>query len=117
MFFFGKDIYAKIESWKEKGLLGKLLKEAETNGDEAVRIAAWKAIGSLHAKEAVDSLLAVFRTDETEDVKLAAADALSRVATKAEFDSMIYAAEHEESEKVAEMLKSAAIEAKERQMY
>jgi len=117
MFFGKKDIYAKIESWADKGHLGKLIDVAQTNGDENARIAAYKAIGHLHAKEAVDSLLAVFRTDELPQVKLAAAEALSRIATKAEFDAMFHAADNEPNEEVAKALRDAAVEAKERQKY
>lgn len=117
MLFGKKDIYAKIQTWADKGLLGKLIDVASENDNPEVRIAAYKAIGNLHAKEAVEPLLAVFRTDEETDVKLAAAEALSRIATKAEFDSMLHAADNETDEKVAEALRAAAVEAKERQRY
>ena len=115
--FGKKDINEKIASLAEKGHLGKLLDIAQTNGEESVRVAAYKAIGNLHAKEAVDSLLAVFRTDETTDVKLAAAEALSRIATRSEFDAMFHAADNETDEAVAKALRDAAVEAKERQKY
>lgn len=117
MLFGKKDIFAKIEGWAEKGHLGKLIDAAQNNGDEAARIAAYKAIGNLHAKEAVDSLLAVFRTDEVAEVKMAAAEALARIATKAEFDAMFHAADNEPNEEVAKALRDAAVEAKERQKY
>ena len=117
MLFGKKDIYEKIASLAEKGHLGKLLNIAQINGEEEVRIAAYKAIGNLHAKEAVEHLLAVFRTDEVPEVKLAAADALSRIATKAEFDAMFHAADNESDERVAKALRDAAVEAKERQKY
>ena len=117
MLFGKKDIFAKIDSLAEKGHLGKLIDIAQTNDDEQARIAAYKAIGNLHAKEAVDSLLAVFRTDETREVKLAAAEALARIATKAEFDAMFHAADNESDEVVAKALRDAAVEAKERQKY
>lgn len=117
MLFGKKDVYEKIAAWTEKGHLGKLLNEAASNDSEEVRAAAYKAVGSLHAKEAVDSLLAVFRTDEVKSVKLAAADALSRIATKAEFDAMFHAADNEPDEDVAKALRDAAVEAKDRQKY
>ena len=117
MLFGKKDMNAKIADWAEKGHLGKLISEAQKNDSEEVRAAAYKAIGSLHAKEAVDYLLAVFRTDETHDVKLAAAEALSKIATKAEFDAMFHAADNEPDEEVAKALRDAAVEAKERQKY
>ena len=117
MLFGKKDIFTKIESWAEKGHLGKLIDVAQGSDSAEARIAAYKAIGQLHAKEAVEPLLAVFRTDEETDVKLAAAEALSRIATKAEFDNMLHAADNETDEKVAEALRAAAVEAKERQRY
>ncbi len=117
MLFGKKDVFAKIESLAEKGHLGKLFDIAQNNDDPNARIAAFNAIGNLHAKESVDFLLSVFRTDEQTDVKLAAAKALSRIATRAEFDAMFHAADNETDETVAQALRDAAVEAKERQKY
>ena len=112
--FFSKDINAKIESWEEKGNLGKLIKVAQTDDNEEVRCKAYSAMGRLRAKESVEALLACLRTDETEKVKLAVCDALSHVATKAEFDTIFHAADNEPNEKISEALKAAAVAAKER---
>lgn len=114
MFFKKKDINEKIAEWEEKGLLGKIIKVAQTDDNEDVRCKAYDAMGRLRAKESVEALMACIRSEETEKVKLAACDALSHVATKAEFDGLFHLADNEPNEKIAAALKAAAVAAKER---
>ena len=112
--FFSKDINSKIDSWEEKGHLGKIIKVAQNNEDEDLRCKAYSAIGRLRAKESVEALFLCLRSEESEKVKLAACDALGHVATKAEFDQIFHMADTEENEKISEALKAAAVAAKER---
>ena len=112
--FFSKDISSKIDSWEEKGHLGKIIKVAQNNENEDLRCKAYSAMGRLRAKESVEALLLCLRSEESEKVKLAACDALAHVGTKAEFDQIFHMADNEENEKIAEALKAAAVSAKER---
>lgn len=112
--FFSKDIDSKLESWVNKGLLGKVIKTATTDDNEINRAKAYAAMGKLRDKASVEAILECFKLDETDMVRLSAAKALGMIATRKEFDTIQHVIDVEENEEIKEALKASLLEAKER---
>ena len=112
--FFSKDIDAKLESWAQKGNLGKIIKTATTDDNEINRAKAYSAMGKIRDKASVDAILECFKLDEADVVRLSAAKALGMIGTKKEFDTIQHLIDNETNEEVRAALNASLVEAKDR---
>lgn len=114
-FLKGGDIASKCLKLVENGNVEKLLKLV-TSGKDEDRIAALKAIaaGMKPDQDLVKAALAAIRPEESEGVREAAAAALKTIATKKECDQLLHYAEAENVEKIKNLIKEAAVEARDR---
>jgi HEAT repeat protein len=95
----------KIESWKEKGKVDKIIKAADGKNKEA-SIAAIKALGSLAQVESVNYLIQLLRHSDA-DIRFNAVEALGNTRDPRGMEFLRYSADNEPDEKVKEAAKEA----------
>lgn len=88
----------KIEKWKQKGNVKKILKATEESKKE-IRNAAISALGDLQADEAFNKLVMLLRDPDAE-VRELACEALGRQGKELAIEHLKYVASNDEDETV-----------------
>ncbi len=102
-----------MESYAEKGNIGKLEAAAEAGKPKELRLAALDAARLVKVRRGVELLMNALR-DSDVDIRRAATKSLLMNATKDTTDRLLNYSEQEEDKELAAMMKEAAIAAKER---
>jgi len=102
-----------MEELAEKGKVGKIIKIASTSKKQEERVAAIDAMRLLKEEETVRCCIEFLKEEETV-IRKAAANTLDRIATKRETDKLVHYANNEGDSEIAEILRKAAINSKDR---
>ncbi len=114
--FNKKSIPEKMEDYAKKGNIGKLQAAVDSSKPKETRLAALDALRLIKHRAAVDTLMEALR-DEDRDIRYAATKSLFMNGTKDRTDHLLNfseAAKAEGDTELADMLKEAALSAKER---
>ncbi|MCL2518066.1 MAG: HEAT repeat domain-containing protein [Oscillospiraceae bacterium] len=109
-----KTLAEKMEEMAEKGKTAKIIKIAETSKKRDERIAAISAMRLLKEEATIRSLIENLIKEEDVEIRKAVATALDRIATKRETDKLMHLSNNEGEADIAEILRIAAINSKER---
>lgn len=102
----------KIEKWKQKGKVAKLIKVlSEKNLD--LRLAAIEALGSIEDNDAMNNLILALR-DPNPSIRAAAADALGNMGNQRSIEFVRKLSVNDENEDVREKASRAFLKIKER---
>ncbi len=103
----------KMEEWAHKGLIGKLEAAASPAKPKETRIVALSSLRLIKHHYAVDILMDALRDDDI-DIRRAATKALMMNGTKDRTEHLLNYSEAEEDPELKQMLKEAALSAKDR---
>jgi len=91
----------KIEKWKSKNNVDKILK-AMNYKDSSIRLAAIKAAGTMKNEQLLNTLILFLRDDPDPTIRLNAAEALGKMGIARAQDHLAYVGENDTDEKVRE---------------
>ncbi len=111
--FKKKSLDEKMEEYADKGLIGKLEAAIAPSKPKETRIAALSALRLIKHHSAVELLMETLR-DEDVDIRRAATKSLLMNGTKDQTEHLLNYSENEEDPELAQMMKEAAISAKDR---
>ena len=112
-FFKKVPVEEKMESYANKGLIGKLSDAADESSPKETRLAALNSLRLIKHRESVALLMAALR-DEDIDIRRAATKSLLMNGTKDVTEHLLNYSEKEEDPELKALLKEAAISAKDR---
>ncbi len=111
--FKKKSLEEKMEEYANKGLVGKLEAAVDAGKPKETRIAALNALRLIKHHSSVDILMEALRDDDA-DIRRAATKSLLMNGTKDMTERLLNYSEQEEIDDIKEMMKEAAIAAKDR---
>ncbi len=111
--FKKKTLDEKMEDYANKGLIGKLEAASAEGKPKDTRIAALNALRLIKHHSSVEILMDALR-DEDVDIRRAATKSLLMNGTKDMTERLLNYSEQEEDAELKEMMKEAAISAKDR---
>ncbi|MBR2460436.1 MAG: HEAT repeat domain-containing protein [Clostridia bacterium] len=112
-----KPLSEKVEEYAQKGMIGKLMKLTEATQPKENRLLAIDALRIIKHRMSVDHLANVMLRDPDIDIRTQAAKSLLMNGTKDKTDLLLNYSEEEKelgNEELAELLKRAAIDARDR---